>query len=128
MGKLNNTDQNQQRSHAQSGGQVTGLFTGTVQLGESEVTIGVVDANGRVLSQANCAFTGTPAHVSPHHKIPAILGKLALSAHIGNITASSHSPGDTNGRSGNGLLTGWTAKRRWRGDWPISFSARRYRR
>ena len=54
MKKSNGARQNRSRSNAY----ITELFAGAVHIGESEITIGVVDENHRVLIQATCPTDG----------------------------------------------------------------------
>lgn len=69
-------------SSRQSNRQALGLFTGAIHIGESEITVGVVDAHHQVLIQAKCAFTTAPGHVNRWHKIPAMLEELTHDARI----------------------------------------------
>ena len=53
--------------------------TGVVAIDESQITVDLVDEDGCLLIQSICRFNAMPLH---YREIPAILGQLALYAHV----------------------------------------------
>lgn len=78
MRNRKDSNRNQRGSNRQSDRQATGA----VGIGESQITVGLVDEDGCVLKQAICIFTAMPLYVDPCREIPATLMQLALDAHV----------------------------------------------
>ena len=58
------------------------FFTGAVHISESHITVGVVDADHRVVIRARCAINGAPSYADLLRTIPAMLARLARTERV----------------------------------------------